>query len=44
MEKIQNVVENQQLDSSDDEENPAREVNYALKMQGFKVVEKGYIL
>lgn len=41
VQNIQNVVSNQIIDSSDDEETAAKEVNYALKLQGFKVVEKG---
>ncbi|KAI6214349.1 hypothetical protein M3Y94_00257300 [Aphelenchoides besseyi] len=36
---IQNVVVNREGDSSD-EDDAAREVNHALKLQGFKVVEK----
>ncbi|CAD5227276.1 unnamed protein product [Bursaphelenchus xylophilus] len=36
---IEKVVANREDDSSDDE-GPAREVNYALQMQGFNVVEK----
>lgn len=37
---IEKVVANRDDDSSD-EEGAAKEVNYALQMQGFKVVEKG---
>jgi hypothetical protein len=41
VQNIQHIVENQIDDSSDDEETAAKEVNHALKLQGFKVVEKG---
>lgn len=37
------MVGTQLDDSSDDEEAAAKEVNHALKLQGFKVVEKGGI-
>lgn len=41
VQNIQHVVSSQIDDSSDDEETAAKEVNYNLKLQGFKVVEKG---
>lgn len=39
---IRTVVSNQSTDSSDDEDlQTAKEINYVLQLQGFKVFEKG---